>query len=272
MNKLQDLMVRTSDVTLINGVKRGLEIIKEMRVCEEHGEYEAKGIAGKKAWSICPQCRTKREAQEKSEREAERAASKERDFINRLENSGIPPRFLNRLLSNYKSENQGQQRAFEYASKFADEFEDVAKTGRSAVFIGKPGTGKTHLACAIAQHISRNHDASFRFITVLRAMRNIKDSWSKESEITEGQAIYQFVAPDLLILDEVGVQFGSEFEKNILFDVINQRYEKRKPTIFISNLPMSELSIYLGERVMDRLREDGGTIIPFAWDSQRGKT
>ena len=45
-----------------------------------------------------------------------------------------------------------------------------------------------------------------------------------------------FIRPDLLILDEVGVQFGSETEKMILFEIINGRYEQLKPTIVISNL------------------------------------
>ena len=44
-----------------------------------------------------------------------------------------------------------------------------------------------------------------------------------------------FIRPDLLILDEVGVQFGSETEKMILFEIINGRYEQLKPTIVISN-------------------------------------
>ena len=75
--------------------------------------------------------------------------------------------------------------------------------------------------------------------------------------------------PDLLILDEVGVQFGSDFERNTLFDVLNERYELRKPTIFLSNLGREDLAEFLGERVMDRLREDGATVVPFDWPSYR---
>ena len=74
-------------------------------------------------------------------------------------------------------------------------------------------------------------------------------------------------SPDLLILDEVGVQFGSDFEKQILFDVLNERYEKLKPSILLSNIPGDQLADYLGERVTDRLRENGGKMIGFDWDS-----
>ena len=61
----------------------------------------------------------------------------------------------------------------------------------------------------------------------------------------------------------------SDFEKQILFDVLNERYEKRKPCILLSNIAPSELSGYLGERVADRLREDGGKLIAFDWESYR---
>ena len=77
-----------------------------------------------------------------------------------------------------------------------------------------------------------------------------------------------FIRPDLLILDEVGVQFGSETEKMILFEIINGRYEQLKPTIVISNLA-DALTDYLGERVVDRLREGGGRMLIFDWPSYR---
>ena len=75
---------------------------------------------------------------------------------------------------------------------------------------------------------------------------------------------------DLLILDEVGVQFGSDTEKLILFDVLNERYEKRRPTLVLSNLSLPDVEQYLGERIFDRLREDGGEAVVFDWESHRG--
>jgi DNA replication protein DnaC len=109
------------------------------------------------------------------------------------------------------------------------------------------------------------------FATVMRAIRSVKDTWSKEAEKTETEAIAMLTAPDLLILDEVGVQFGSETEKLILFDVLNERYEKRLPTLLLSNLDLGGVRTYLGERVFDRLREDGGEVVIFDWQSHRGR-
>lgn len=109
------------------------------------------------------------------------------------------------------------------------------------------------------------------YVTTLRMIRRIKASWGGEGrgEGEEG-AIDAFVRPDVLILDEVGAQFGSETEKLLLFDVLNARYERRKSVLLLSNLEVAGVRSHLGERVFDRLREDGGRYVPFTWESHRG--
>ena len=69
----------------------------------------------------------------------------------------------------------------------------------------------------------------------------------------------------------MGVQYGSDAEKIALFDVLNERYDSRMPTIFISNLDKNGVAESLGERVFDRLREDNGRVIAFKWESERHK-
>ena len=108
------------------------------------------------------------------------------------------------------------------------------------------------------------------FTTVLRAVRMVKDAWGPAAQMTESQAVSRLTRPDLLILDEVGVQTGSEFERHLLSDVLNERYEHHRATLLLSNLPLAEVSAYLGERVLDRLREDGAESVVFDWESHRG--
>jgi DNA replication protein DnaC len=108
------------------------------------------------------------------------------------------------------------------------------------------------------------------YTTVQRAIRRIRDTWSSETRSeTEAQAIKALATCDLLVLDEVGVQAGSTSEQNLLFDVINERYNNRLPTLLLSNLTQAEVVAVLGERVIDRLREDGGKVITFDWQSAR---
>lgn len=266
-NRLNDFL----EAGIMRAVLTNRPVFEEPATCEAHGPYMAKGLPGNEFRTGCPVCREARIQAERAKAEAEKAKEREARICEQLEASGIAPRFMNCTLDNYEAKNPGQQKALKFAQDFVNGFEDVLTTGRSAVFVGTPGTGKTHLASAIAQAVARRYNASFCYVTVLRAMRAIKATWREDSERSESEVIWKLTSPDLLILDEVGVQFGSEFEKNILFDVINYRYEHRKPTIFLSNLAASELTAYLGERVIDRLREDGGAVIPFQWESNRGK-
>lgn len=238
--------------------------------CEKHGSFVARCYIGD-VWTKCPTCTAEGEAAEREAAERKQAKARLKAWQDKIGQSGIPERFHERTLENFRAENDAQRYAHAFAKGYADNFAQVLKTGRSAMFIGKPGTGKTHLAAGIGMQIMREQHRTVLFTTVMRAVRRVKDSWGRDSRETEGQAVAAMVFPDLLILDEVGVQFGTEFERNIMFDVLNERYERRRPVLLLSNLPKEEVAGYLGERIIDRLREDGGKLIPFTWDSHRGK-
>ena len=269
MLAIQNLARRVEDITVNLHPQTGAAIY-EPRTCAKHGDYQAKQLIPGR-FAMCPTCRTESEDAEKQKRSEMYAQIARSNHLARLGRAGIPERFHERTLETFVVENTGQRRALDFALDYTADMEKTLKAGRSAVFIGKPGTGKTHLAIGIGRKAMELQKADVLFITVMRAIRSIKDTWAKGSEQSESQAIAALVAPDLLILDEVGVQYGSDFEKNMLFDVLNDRYEKRRPTIFLSNLDKTEVTAYLGERVMDRLREDGGAVISFAWDSYRGR-
>lgn len=237
--------------------------------CETHGAFQSRNVFGT-VWTKCPSCAAEAEIKEKTRRETEARERKQRMWQARLGTAGIPDRFRDRTLETYDASSPGQRRALEFAQSYADGFDEAIKTGRSALFLGKPGTGKTHLAIGVALHIMKQGHSAL-FCTVMRALRRVKDTWSRGSEESETEAVESLVFPDLLILDEVGVQFGSDTEKLILFDVLNERYERRRPTLMLSNLALPEVKAYLGERVFDRIREDRGEAIIFDWDSHRGR-
>lgn len=245
----------------------------EKRTCETHGEYTASSlrVGQRDVWSGCPVCTKEKQDAETSamlaDMEKERRASA---LTSMLGHAAIPKRFLNRTLENYAVENDGQRQALHKCSKYAQNWRENMERGTSLILCGNPGTGKTHLAIGIAQHIMAEGGTAL-FTRTMDMIRTVRETYSRESTRTERQVIAEYTRPDLLILDEVGHQFGSDAEKLTLFDVINARYEQCKPTILITNLDMNGLRVYLDDRAMDRLREGGGSMIPFDWGSQRAK-
>lgn len=238
--------------------------------CDTHGPYLSHCYLGD-VWTACPECTQQAtETQRRAAAEKELAQAVAR-WLKTLGHAGIPPRFQDRSLDNFRATNPGQVKALAFAKSYADGFADAVRTGKSAIFTGKPGTGKTHLAAGIGMQLLKG-GRKVLFTTVIRALRRVKDSWGKEAQETETQAVKTLVTPDLLILDEVGVQFGSDTEKLLLFDILNERYENRRPVLLLSNLNLEGTKTYLGERIFDRLREDGGEHVPFDWDSYRGKS
>jgi DNA replication protein DnaC len=237
--------------------------------CEAHGAFVAHNRIGN-LWTRCPTCGAEDEARRAAARQAEVMARDAALLEQRIRTSGIPERFKDRTIGTFTAGSEAQKRALAFAAEYAENFDSVLESGRSALFIGRVGTGKTHLAAGIALHIiGKGHTALFT--TALRAVRRVKDTWRRGSDETEGEAISALAHPSLLVLDEVGIQFGSDTEKMVLFDVLNDRYERRLPTLLLSNLGVEDVKTCLGERVFDRLREDGGQAIVFDWESHRGQ-
>ncbi|ARP88619.1 DNA replication protein DnaC [Bordetella genomosp. 9] len=243
------------------------KFVKVPGTCEEHGNYE--GIVFRGQGPFCPTCvenqRKEDEAKRKEELYREWAERKAAILLGR---AAIPPRFADRRLDNFAPHAEGPAAALAIAKQFVAEFDQCLETGRSLIFCGGVGSGKTHLSVGICHGVIALGRMAV-FTSVLTAIRSIKETYRKGSETTEAQAIERLIEPDLLVLDEVGVQFGSETEKMYLFEVINGRYEQLRPTIVISNLAKDALTEYLGERVVDRLREGGGRMVIFDWPSYR---
>ena len=244
---------------------------KKIDRCPEHGDFESK-LFFKNHWSKCPVCMdiaTKKMAEEESKiRIEEEKKQKARLVERRLGASELPKRFISSFLDNYIAETREQKKALKTCLNYVDAFPQNFASGTCLIFCGTVGTGKTHLAVGIAKEIAKMGYQPL-FCTVAKAIRSVKETYNYERTETERQAIDMFIKPDLLILDEVGVQFGSETEKNIIFEIINGRYEDVKPTIIISNLAKDKLQDFFGERAFDRLRQGGGKLVVTDWASYR---
>lgn len=225
---------------------RGAEV-NDYAECPKHGFYPTTYANGCEIRCKCPKCLA------------------EELFEKRLRGAMIPRRFMNRSINNFEAVEDWQINAFTKIKDYIDNLKDNLEMGKCIVMCGGVGTGKTHLAVSVA-HEAMAQGKTAVYTTVSNLILKIRDTWGTGKTM---EMVDTFASADLLILDEVGVQAGTENEKNILFDVLNARYSDMKATIVLSNLTQSDVAKYLGLRVWDRLKENGGFSISLVGNSYR---
>ncbi|MEB8474210.1 ATP-binding protein [Acidithiobacillus ferriphilus] len=185
-----------------------------------------------------------------------------------MESAAIPRRYIDCDFDNYVVDVPGQQTALDVCWDYAEHFAERASKGSSLILCGNPGTGKNHLASAIARTVL-SMGRSVLHVTAYDVIARIRQTWQRGiGNSTELEVIRGFAEADLLIIDEVGKTFGSDGERVHLFEVIDHRYRDMKPTIILSNEGVEGVEKYLGAAAFDRLCQNGGLLL-FDWQSYR---
>jgi DNA replication protein DnaC len=233
--------------------------------CDFHGPYVSRNMFRGRVWSACPACEEERRAREAEAEEQARIEREQAALRRRIENAGIPARFVGRTFDTFRAETEEQRAALTICRDFAENFVDNVRRGQSLILSGKPGTGKSHLSAAILQALLQ-HDV--RYTTAMGLVRAVRDTWRRDSERSERDLLRSLGSLDLLVIDEIGMQYGTDGEQTILFDVLDGRYRDMTSTVLITNQDREGFRGYVGDRVFDRLRETARWV-SFDWESYR---
>ncbi|HEY1058366.1 MAG TPA: ATP-binding protein [Limnobacter sp.] len=274
-------MKRETDFTntLFKSEKKLTELGTRLKKCDVHGEYQSIGrnyFGIHESWSKCPTCESIREQKEIEDQISREREAQMREIKRRLGLVGVPVRFEDCSFENYRCDNDDQRRALSTCREYSENFDYYKTNGDGLALLGNIGNGKTHLAIAILKEVQKRHTVIY--VTVGDLIKAVRATWQRDSEKTEKEVLDYFKKVVLLIIDEVGVQSGSDNEQQILFDILNARYNERKSTIFLSNCPprtymdggVQVLGVkeYLGDRTFDRLTQIS-QVITFNWESHR---
>jgi DNA replication protein DnaC len=230
-------------------------------------------VPGLKDILSCPECRKEEEQRQEAERlriiEARRRYEEieaERAFENRTEAADIPSMFKNCALNTYRAESDGQKKALEIVSAFISK--PLTEAGPGLLMRGNNGNGKTHLAtAAMNDALKKGHTALYT--RCWHIFNEINDARNDPARSLMAQ-VKVYTDPDILVIDELGVQSETPFELKALTDIFDTRYAALKPTIICGNADKAAVDKLLGLRILDRYA-GGGQDIRFNWDSYRRK-
>lgn len=118
------------------------------------------------------------------------------------------------------------------------------------VFQGVNGCGKTHLAAAIANHLSEQGKPVF-FVVVPDLLDHLRSSFSPDSKISYDEFLEKTKKSPVLILDDFGEQSATPWAQEKLYQLINYRYNARLPTVITTSLSLDEIETRISSRMVD---------------------
>lgn len=255
----------------------GTSRFKEQAFCSTHGlnyEKEIMQIGTSRAvLSDCPEC------EKESNARKERKNAIVRDIRNKgkiaLERflRSVPKRYQPATLDNYRIYDKKQNKVIDSISRYSSSVFNNGNCG-NAILLGGVGTGKTHLAVACGKKIAEFGHSTL-YTDVGSMFSSIRAAYSQvpgDRSESEPEKISRFVDPDYLILDEVGVSRNTDWEQEIFFRILGERYNQMKPMMLISNFHEEHFETFLGERLMSRLvdRSSGDSLnLAFDWEDYR---
>jgi len=178
--------------------------------------------------------------------------------------SGILPIHKNCSIENYMISNKGKKNANNFSNCYIDNFE--CNNGSGFIFSGGHGTGKNHLSAAICNRLMARGNTCL-VITVSEMMIKLRKCYGDNPDYSEDQFIKQLVDYDLLIIDEIGLNKGTDHEKMILNQVIDQRTGNLKSIGILTNLDTQGFSDFVGARIVRRLQTNNSEWVVFNWKS-----
>lgn len=203
-------------------------------------------------------CQCQKEARDKEEEER-----KQKDRLQRIESlrraSLLGEEYKDATFSKTTLYSPEYAAVFARCEKYCKVSKEVLEKGHGIYLFGNPGTGKTHLMACIANDLIAKGYATL-FTSMGEISKAIRSTYNSQSNETEENFIRRLTSVDFLFLDDFGTERLSKEGQDLwlqekVFDIVNSRYNNRKPMLFTSNYSLGEMISERGlsEKTADRI-------------------
>ena len=191
---------------------------------------------------------------ERKRPEAERAAQERADFnarMERLRRDGITdPAYLRYT---FDQDDRRNPAVSDVCQRYVENWRDMKADNIGILFYGDVGTGKSFLACAIANALLEKL-VSVSVTNFPRILNTLQGSFDDERQ----RRIDRLQSYSLLVIDDLGVERDTAYSVEQVYNVIDTRARSGKPLIVTTNLSMKDLQnppSLAYKRIYDRVLE-----------------
>lgn len=252
-------------------MENGIDIIDTInaRASRQYSEHEG-DYRDENGLLICGNCHTQKEcvltksdgttrtvhcacdcSVRQNAREAEEKRKRDRmQYLDSMRRTGFPDAEMREWTFN-KSDH-ADQKIENVARNYVANFDAMRKQGTGLLLCGQVGTGKSFLAAAIANELI-SQGTPCLMTNFSRIISRISEKFGGDQKYLDNLDRF-----DLLVIDDLGAERGSDFTWEKVMNVIDSRYRAGLPLIVTTNLSMKELSDpsdIRRQRVFSRLRE-----------------
>jgi len=173
----------------------------------------------------------------------------------RLAAAEIPERYRSCNFDNFSDTNASLMKAKNLAREFVDTYPAV---DAGLLLLGPSGRGKTHLACAILSELVAKKGVTGMYGDFSDLLMKIQTSFRPDADLSKESILQPYAEAEVLVLDELGASKPHPWVLDVLYNLLNTRYNRKRITIVTSNFE-DEPDKDSGER--DRLEDRVGSRI-----------